>query len=473
MALLERLNRPVFALVAVAFIAGGVRFYHLSNPPQRVFDEAYYPKDACLYAGYSWKQCDIDSKDEKYWVRERDEVGSWVHPPLGKWMIAVGEMAFGPTPFGWRVSAAVAGTTSVVLSAYLALLLFRSTVWTFVAGLLLATESLHFVQSRVGLLDIFLTFWVVLAFVFLVLDRRWIEKRTPAAPEVDEAAEESPVDPPSPLWRPWRFAAGAAFGAAFATKWSGALALLAGAILAFAWERTRRRKAGTRHPILRTIQQEALGFVLAFLLVPIALYLVSYARYWMLNGIHPVAFWKLQAAMESFHVTLNRFKEGGELTHPYESAPWGWPLLLRPVKFYFKQPGSQILDVGNPAVFWASLVTVPYMAIAWWWKRDWRCGLVLVAALAQWLPWFLVADRVQFLFYMTPITPFLVLAATYSLKDLSEVRLRGSTAHAFRPVATAYVIVSVLAFAYFWPLLTAVQLSPTGMQSRIWLRGWT
>ena len=83
MSFLQKLNKPAVAFLAVAAIAGGLRFWSLSQPTDRIFDEVYYPKDACLFAGYSMKECDVESSDEKYWVGERDEVGSWVHPPLG------------------------------------------------------------------------------------------------------------------------------------------------------------------------------------------------------------------------------------------------------------------------------------------------------------------------------------------------------------------------------------------------------
>ena len=259
--LLQRLNRPIVAILAVAAIAGGLRFYHLSYPRERVFDEVYYSKDACNYLGEPAKVCGVTSDGEKYWRRTRGEV-SWVHPPLGKWAIAVGEKTYGITPFGWRFSSAVFGTLSVVALALIAQVLLGSPLWTFVAGLLLATESLNFVQSRTSMLDIFITFWVVLGFLFLVLDRRWIDRRTvypPEAPELlaePEPPGESPAQPversdptaPSPIWRPWRYAAGIAFGAGFASKWSAATAIFAAVVLSVAWEATRRRRVGRGLP---------------------------------------------------------------------------------------------------------------------------------------------------------------------------------------------------------------------------------
>jgi dolichyl-phosphate-mannose--protein O-mannosyl transferase len=105
-------------------------------------------------------------------------------------------------------------------------------------------------------------------------------------------------------------------------------------------------------------------------------------------------------------------------------------------------------------------------------KRDARAGLLLVAVLAQWLPWFLIASRVQFFFYMTPITPFMVLAMTYSLKDLSEVQLAGSKARAFLPAAVLIIVASVAVFAFFWPILIGSPLSHNAWMARMWRSSW-
>ena len=51
--------------------------------------------------------------------------------------------------------------------------------------------------------------------------------------------------------------------------------------------------------------------------------------------------------------------------------------------------------------------------------RDWRAGFVLVTTLSLYLPWFFVS-RPQFFFYVLPVTPFLVLAAVYTVRWLSD-----------------------------------------------------
>ena len=50
-ALLQRLNRPIVAILAVAALAGIVRGWALGNPPDMVFDEVYYAKAGCIFVG--------------------------------------------------------------------------------------------------------------------------------------------------------------------------------------------------------------------------------------------------------------------------------------------------------------------------------------------------------------------------------------------------------------------------------------
>jgi hypothetical protein len=105
-----------------------------------------------------------------------------VHPDGGKWLIAAGEQIFGMTPFGWRVSAAIAGALTVLILCRLVRRMTGSTLLGCVAGLLLATDGLHLVVSRLALLDIFVGLWVVCAVACLVADRDWARAGSPRRP---------------------------------------------------------------------------------------------------------------------------------------------------------------------------------------------------------------------------------------------------------------------------------------------------
>jgi dolichyl-phosphate-mannose-protein mannosyltransferase len=502
------LNRPVVAILAVTVIAAGVRFVHLSYPHTRIFDEIYYSKSGCIFLGYSDRRCDIQSADEKYWRSTQGDVGDWVHPPLGKWMIAAGELAFGTESFGWRVSSAVTGTATVVVLAMIVQVLFGSALWTFVGGLLLATESLNVVQSRTSMLDIFVTFWILLSFLFLLLDRRWIDRRTPPpdaaadAPAADAPGEDGPgatatrsedvadldaggveqlgsppARVPSPFFRPWRIAAGVALGAAVASKWSGLTAVAGVVAVSLLWEVTRRRRAGmpTGRSIWKAVQWEAFPIVVWLLVVPFAVYLVSYVG-WFVQFHWDVGRWaRLQADMASYSEHLQWYDpKTHKPIHPYLSHAWSWILLWRPV-LYFANYGNDARRViyanGNPAIFWGSVIAIPWTAYVWWRRRDWRAGFVVLAVAALYLPWFLIS-RPQFLFYATPISPLFVLADLYLIRDLSGMHVAGSRSRPYLPVAVGFVVVSVALFVWFWPVLTGGLVTGTGWQLRAWFPGW-
>jgi dolichyl-phosphate-mannose-protein mannosyltransferase len=482
--LLSRLNRPVVAVVAVTLLAGVLRFVHLEQPHGFVFDEVYYPKAACILVGWSNETCQIQSNDEKYWREQKWDVGSWVHPPLGKWEMALGIKAFGMNEWGWRFTSALAGTLVVLFTAMIAQILFGKPIWTFVAGLMIATEHLNVVMSRTALLDVHLEMYVVLGFLFVLLDRRWIEERTAEA----DAAAERTADPtvavvgsslgaafvgtaappvPSPVIRPWRIAAGAAFGAAAAVKWSGAMAILAAFVLAYMWETTRRRRDGRTVGTAfgRAVTRESLGIVIAFILVPLAVYMATWLPW--------------------FHAYTP--------THPYYARAWKWIIDARPTSFFVKDLGpdiEQVLAIGNPFIFWASVFAIPAVAVMWRRLRDWRAGFIVVTFAGQYLPWFLVT-RPTFFFYVLPLTPFMVLGITYVLRQASDativVRDREtgdvatnpatggpaiSRAYVWRPFVVVYVIAVVLVFVWFWPVLTAGRISDLHWRTIVWFNAW-
>jgi dolichyl-phosphate-mannose-protein mannosyltransferase len=484
----------VIAVLAVTAIAGAVRFTHLSQPPELFFDENYYAKSGCILIGGTDKVCMVNSNDEHYWRDNKWDVGSWVHPPLGKWMIGLGEKVFGVTPFGWRFSSALAGTLVVTIVAVIAQLLFGSALWTFVAGLLLAFENLNVVLSRSALLDIHLELWVVLGFLLLLLDRRWIDRRTPAEdeePKEPESPHRLGSSLPIPVWRPWRFAAGVALGAAFSVKWSGATAIFGALILSFAWETARRHRADVSlsRAFARAVRQESFGLIVAFLVLPVGVYFLVYVPWFHHFGWSLKAWWENQTAMLAYHrslkaTALDSVTHTYTPTHPYYSRPWTWLFMLRPVNFYSKDLGpqiAQILAIGNPAIFWTSLWAIPFVALMWRRRGDWCAGFIVTAMLTQYLPWFLVT-RPQFFFYVAPVTPFMVLGITYVMRDLASatIVLRDpdsgerveSTRRPYLPFVWGYMAIAVGLFVWFWPVLTANRISDNLWKARVWFKGW-
>ena len=142
-------NRQLIALGSVLTFAALTRFINLGRPSELVFDEVYYVDGArdFLESGVELDQGAADFV---------------VHQPAGKWAIALGIRIFGDTPFGWRFSAALVGTLSVLLVFLIARKLFTSFFLSMTAASLMALDGLHLVMSRTALLDIFLSFFILL-----------------------------------------------------------------------------------------------------------------------------------------------------------------------------------------------------------------------------------------------------------------------------------------------------------------------
>src|SRR5918912_391585 len=100
-----------------------------------------------------------------------------VHPPLGKWLIALGEKAFGNNELGWRFPTAIAGTLMILILIRVAYRMFHSIVLAGTAGMLMTLDGFQLVLSRTSLLDIFLGLFVEMPFACLLHNRDHYRRR--------------------------------------------------------------------------------------------------------------------------------------------------------------------------------------------------------------------------------------------------------------------------------------------------------
>jgi dolichyl-phosphate-mannose-protein mannosyltransferase len=453
-----RLDTAALALIGLA--AAVLRLVSLNRPTGLVFDEIFYAQDACWYVAGTEAVCGIT------------DLVSRAHPPLGKWLIGSGIALFGYEPFGWRIAVAVAGILTVLLVYLLAWRLLRRnaagpalTVGASVAAGLLALDFLHLVQSRIAMLDALIVLFVVGAVTAVVLDRdrgptaepmRWWERAT--------------------LGRPWLLLAGICLGAATAVKWSGAYVAPAviGLVVAWAfWDRWRAEPgAGWRTWLVGAARREAMPTIVLLLIVPVAVYAASYAGRMpgSLIGLPWEAgtvwrgIWDHQQAMLDFHTTL-----GGD--HPYQSPPWSWPLLMRPVAYWFGEESGvyrEILAMGNPLTWWPGMIALAALFVTWA-RAGWSLvrpePVILAAAASTFLPWLVLSgDRSQtFLWYLLPTVPFVCIA----LGCFAALAWRSV---AGRVVAAAYGVLVIASFIFFLPLLAALPLEPDDWRARMLFR---
>ena len=187
------------ASVGLTLLSLFLRLWKLGSPKVFEFDETYYAKDAWSLLHYGYARGYVDGANEE--ILDGKTTGQWtdgpsmiVHPEAGKWLIALGEKAFGMDPFGWRVAAAVVGSLMVLVMCRLARRMTGSTALGLVAGLLLSLDGLQFVLSRLALLDIFLAFFILCAVSCLVADRDWYRAKM-ARLVPDQVADPSSYGP--------------------------------------------------------------------------------------------------------------------------------------------------------------------------------------------------------------------------------------------------------------------------------------
>ncbi|MFD5875114.1 dolichyl-phosphate-mannose--protein mannosyltransferase [Streptomyces sp. NPDC060322] len=505
----------------VALVAGVLRFWNLGSPKAVIFDETYYAKDAwaLINQGYegSWPK-DIDKRilADPSSVDIPVDPGYVVHPPVGKWIIGIGEQLFGFTPFGWRFMVAVLGTVSVLMLCRIGRRLFRSTFLGCLAGTLLAVDGLHFVMSRTALLDLVLMFFVLAAFGCLLADRDRSRRKLAAALPVDE---EGLLRPDAHVaetlrlgWRPWRIAAGLMLGLAFATKWNGLYILAAFGVMAVLWDVGARRTAGAVQPYRAVLLRDLLPAFVSTVPVAIGTYLVSWTGWivtdkgyyrnwaategkggswtWLPDWLRSL--WHYEYQVYEFHVGLTS-------GHTYQSNPWSWIVLGRPVSYFYEEQtgcltsgtgkcAREVLALGTPLLWWAACVALLYVLWRWFFRRDWRAGAIVCGVAAGWVPWFFYQERTIFLFYAVVFVPFLCLAVTMMIGALLGPASGTSTRHGLglekadptgerrrtlgAIAAGVLVLLIVWNFVYFWPLYTGTSIPDTSWRDRMWLDTW-
>jgi len=520
--LADRLSKPMpndrarswWVTAGITAVAGVLRFVDLGRPHAVAFDETYYMKDALSYLRYGYEMQFVEGANDKILAsdgnwRTIDVFGSGpayvVHPPVGKWTIAIGEYLFGLNPFGWRFMMALLGTLMVLLVVRITRRLTRSTLIGAIAGFLLAMDGVAIVLSRTALLDNTLAFWLVVAFGCILMDRERTRARLAALvrkfPDDYEALLVLRKGfGPRTGWRPWRWATGFALGMACATKWSGLWFVVAFGIMTVLWDVGMRRLVGVRSlEAIGGAVVDGLVALVSIVGVAFAVYLVSWSGWLFTSGgyyrdwaqTHPgegltflpdalrsLAYYHWQ--MYNFHVHLSS-------PHSYQSNAWSWLLQTRPTNFFYQgtpdippsacgatKCSAEVTSLGNPLIWWAGTVALLHQIWRWAARRDWRSGFAVLAVLAAWLPWLGYQGRTIFTFYSVAIIPFLCIVLAMSLGAVlgptNAPEMRRIVGGA---VVGTYLLVCVVAASwFFYPIWTAQIITFDQWHLRMWFSTW-
>ncbi|MCR4432435.1 MAG: phospholipid carrier-dependent glycosyltransferase [Caldiserica bacterium] len=383
----------------------------LAVPADKVFDEVHYVRAASFYlAG--------------------QEDPNWEHPPLGKMFIALGMQIFGDNPIGWRIFPYILGCLSAVLIFFTARALGLGFTGSLLAGFLCSFDFLSFIQGRLAMLDIFVAFFILLAFWGAA---RFFRNRSPT----------------------YFFLTLISLGLALSSKWSALYpAFFLG--LAFLFQRPfYADRKGFKFFLLN-----GLIVFLCSLIIIGGIYLLSYAYYFSFG--HSLAdFLKLHKDAFAWHTRPN-------IEHPYASQWWTWPLMLKGVWYYYKTTPEGltegILAIGNPLVWYLGGVALILflLSIPFWARKSYRLvpAFNLLGYGSNFLPW-IVSSKGGFIFYMLPTIPFYSLALAFLLERIWKSPVG-------RKVAWTIMIITFLAFVLFYPLLTGLPVYQENFLRDLW-----
>jgi len=397
-------------LAIILGISALLRIFRLGTPNEVVFDEVYYVDGAR----------DLLANGVELTNGKPEFV---VHPPIGKWMIAIGIKLFGDNPIGWRISAALFGVVSIYLIFLVARKLFKSDFLALLSAALASIDGIHLVMSRTALLDIFLMTFLFGAFTALIFQKYLLMALM--------------------------------LGLGLGTKWSALYFIIAIAVYLF----IRERRA-----------------LISYVIIIPSVYLVSWSGWFLsINGWNRKSSSNSLLSLFNYHKEILDFHTGLETDHPYQASPWNWLILGRPTSFFYDSPkncgsdncAQEILAMGTPTIWWLGLISI-FITIGYFiHRRDKSAGLILLALLSNYLPWLLFPERTTFYFYAIAFQPYLILAITFAIKEF----LADSQGKRRVWVVSGFSL-SALVFLYFLPLYLGTVLTYEAWYSRMWFSSW-
>lgn len=404
-------------------------------------------------------------------------INGWIsyentHPPLGKIIIALGITLFNYTPFGIRFMGTLFGVLMLPCLYLLARNITRDRGVSAFVMFIFAFDFMHFTQTRLATIDVFITFFIILMYYFM---ERYLRLSF-----YDVSLGKT--------WIPLG-CCGIFFGFGVATKWTGFYAGAGLAILFFARLITYYREYcyalqmpdeesnGVSHRcIVERFKKntfKTIVFCLVFFIaIPFGIYLASYIPF---EDANYSGLWTKMIENQKF---MFGYHKGADFAHEYISRWYEWPLMIRPMRYYAANPGGiarqGISALGNPLVWWAGIPAFAftlYMAIR---KKEKEAGFLCVGYLAQYVPWMFIS-RPTFIYHYFTSVPFVSLMIGYCFLKLKDKALEKKVLDkkSFYCLLVIYGAAVFGLFQLFYPVISGETISFFYVEKYLkWFKEW-
>lgn len=386
------------------------------------------------------------------------------HPPLGKIFIACGVLIFGMNPFGWRFAGTLFGVLMLPVIYNFSKKFFKETWISVVTTLLFAFDFMHFVQTRIATIDVFVTLFIILSYYFMYCYTKY------SFYDTDLKKTFIPLG-----------LCGIAMGLGWASKWTGIYSSAGLCIIFFAQMAQRFREyiyannypkgvtEGIEHrDIINSFYNKffkTIGFCcIFFVVIPVVIYTLSYIPFSdgtdrglierMLNA---------QQTMFNYHTQLTD-------DHYFSSKWYQWPIMYKPMWYYDGGVSDTLREgisaFGNPLVWWAGIPAFIYMLYLIYKERDRNAAFLSVGYLSQYVPWFFVT-RTVFIYHYFPSVPFITIMLGYSIHRIVQKH------PSLKIAAYVYTACTIGLFILFYPVLAGKGISPDfAVRWLKWLDSW-
>ncbi|MCI9079702.1 MAG: phospholipid carrier-dependent glycosyltransferase [Lachnospiraceae bacterium] len=373
------------------------------------------------------------------------------HPPLGKIFIACGVLMFGMNPFGWRFAGTLFGVLMVPAIYNLAKKFFKETWIATVITLLFTFDFMHFVQTRIATIDVFVTLFIILSYYFMYCYTKY------SFYDTDLKKTFIPLG-----------LCGITMGFGWASKWTGIYSSAGLCIIFFAVMAQRFREyiyacnypkgntEGISHKYIADNFHKkflkTIGFCcIFFVLIPVIIYLLSYIPF--NDGTDRGFFEKVIEAQKTMFNYHSNLSDG----HDYSSKWYQWPIMYRPIWYYDGTVSDTLREgisaFGNPLVWWAGIPAFIYMLYLVYKERDTKAAFLSIGYMSQYLPWFFVS-RTVFIYHYFPSVPFVTVMLGYSFYRIVQKR------PSMKKAVYIYAVLAIGLFILFYPVLSGKAINP-------------
>lgn len=359
--------------------------------------------------------------DEIYFARTAYEYTQgmdtyeWTHPPLGKLIQAIPIYITNYlSPFNYRLMGNISGILMLIVMYVFAKELFKKRKYAIFATLLMAFDTFHFAQTRMGTVDSHLILFITLASYFM--------------------AKYTKNNKTSNL-----LLSGLFFGLSVSVKWTGLYGGLALAIIFFT------HLFENKQFNIKNLLKGTLFFVIIPVFIYSSLYLV-FPNNKLNHTTNLSSIIDQQKDMYNYHSKLNA-------THTFSSKWYTWSISYKPVWYH-----QEILDnntketisgIGNIVIWYMGIIGFIYSLTRLIRKKEKESFVIVISILSLWLPYAFIG-RVMFLYHYFPVLPFMMFGIVNLFKGIEEK-------YKINYIIPIYMIVVISFFIIYYPVVSGIE----------------